>query len=131
MLKDNTGRTDVVIRAASAMDMGDSAVIATDSAGTIVYWNEPATKLYGWQREEALDRNIVDVTPAQQSSAEAERIMHELVAGQTWSGSFLVRRKDGTPIIVEVTDVPILDGGNVAGIVGISQPAPALPARPT
>jgi PAS domain S-box-containing protein len=120
MVKDNTGPADVVIRAASAMDKGDSAVIATDNTGTIVYWNEPATALYGWEREEALDRNIVDVTPAQQSSAEAERIMHELVAGHTWSGSFLVRHKNGTPIIVEVTDVPVMDRGNVAGIIGIS-----------
>lgn len=120
MLRDNTEEADVVIRAASAMDKGDSAVIATDSAGMIVYWNAPATALYGWEREEALDRHIVDVTPAQQSTAEAERIMNELIAGNTWSGSFLVRRKDGTPVIVDVTDVPVIVGGSVAGIIGIS-----------
>lgn len=120
MDKDNPGPGDVVIRAASAMDKGDAAVIATDSAGTIIYWNEPATRLYGWGRDEVLDRNIVDVTPATQSAAEAQHIMHELLTGNPWSGSFLVRHKDGTPLIVDVTDIPILTDGGVAGIVGIS-----------
>jgi PAS domain S-box-containing protein len=112
---------EAVVRAARNMDSGDSAVIATDSAGTILYWNPPAESLLGWRSEEAVDRNVVDVTRGRQSAAEAERILQELLNGNPWSGTFLVRHRDGTPIVVHVTDVPVLVGGTVVGIVGISK----------
>lgn len=113
--------TDAIIRVAKDMDSGDSAVIATDSTGTILYWNSFAESMFGWRSEEALDRNVVDVTRGQQSAAESERIMHELLAGKPWSGAFLVRHKDGTPIVVHVTDVPVLVDGAVVGVVGVSK----------
>jgi PAS domain S-box-containing protein len=113
--------TEAVVRAARNMDSGDSAVVATDSTGTILYWNEPAESLLGWRAEEAVDRNVIDVTRGRQSAAEAERIMNELLDGNPRSGTFLVRHRDGTPIVVHVTDVPVLVGGTVVGIVGISR----------
>jgi PAS domain S-box-containing protein len=103
------------------MDSGDSAVIATDNAGTILYWNATAESLFGWRSEEAVDRNVVDVTRGQQSAAEAESIMRELLAGKPWTGTFLVRQRDGTPMVVHVTDVPVLVDGAVVGIVGVSR----------
>lgn len=114
---------EAVVRAARKIDSGDSAVIATDNTGTILYWNAPAESLLGWRSEEVVDRNVVDVTRGQQSAAEAERIMHELLAGKPWSGTFLVRHRDGTPIVVQVTDVPVHVDGTVVGIVGVSRPA--------
>jgi PAS domain S-box-containing protein len=113
--------TEAVVRAAKEMESGDAAVIATDNTGTILYWNSSAESLFGWRSEEAVDRNIVDVTPGQQSAAEAEHIMHELLAGKPWSGIFLVRHRDGTPILVHVEDVPVLVDGTVVGIVGVSR----------
>ena len=112
---------EAVVRAAREMDSTDSAVIATDNTGTILYWDAFAEALYGWRSEEAIDRNIVDVTPGQMSAAEAASIMREVLAGRPWSGTFLVRHRDGTPIVVHVTDVPVLVDGTVVGIVGVSR----------
>ena len=101
---------------------GDAAhaVIATDDAGTILYWNAAAERLYGWRSAEALGRNVVDVTPAMMSQGEAGDIMHRLVGGKPWAGEFTVRSRDGTPMIVHVSDTPIVHDGTVIGIVGVS-----------
>src|SRR5436305_781211 len=99
---------DDLIRAeAAAAEPRGGAVIGTDVGGTIVFWNHVATDLYGWDEADALGRNILDVTPTQTSIDEATKIMERLSRGEQWSGSFLVRRRDDTPMIVDVTDVPV------------------------
>jgi PAS domain S-box-containing protein len=111
-----------LIRAEAAAAEGHGrAVIGTDVGGTIVYWNRVATDLYGWDEAEALGRNILDVTPTQTSIEEATSIMECLSRGEPWTGSFLVRRRDGRPLIVEVTDVPVRADGAMVGIVGYSK----------
>ena len=106
---------------AHLLDTVEQAVIATDTAGRITYWNSFAEKLYGWSAAEAVGRNIVEVTPTEESRAQSLDIMTRLAAGESWSGEFQVRRRDGTRFPAQVTDTPILDaGGQLVGIVGVS-----------
>ena len=53
---------------------GHIQAIGTDAAGTIVYWNEPAVALYGWKTEDAIGKNVLDVTPTQTALDEATNI---------------------------------------------------------
>jgi PAS domain S-box-containing protein len=97
------------------------AVIATNTRGIITYWNRAAEQLYGWSEAEVLGRNIVDVTPAETSRDQATNILDRLIAGESWSGEFLGKRRDGTPFPAIVTDAPITnDRGEFIGIVGVS-----------
>lgn len=97
------------------------AVIATDVAGRITYWNRAAEALYGWREEEVLGRDVLEVTPAEMTRDQAADLMTCLSRGESWSGEFLVRRKDGRRFEVMVTDTPVFDGdGNVTGVIGIS-----------
>ena len=106
---------------AALLDAVGQAVIATDPAGTITYWNHAAEVLYGWRAAEAVGRSVIDVTPADQSREQAETIMACLRRGQKWSGEFVVRRRDGTSFRAFVTNTPVLDeGGRLTGIVGVS-----------
>jgi PAS domain S-box-containing protein len=50
----------------------------------------------------------------------AEDIMTAIRAGGSWSGGFLVRRKDGTMFPALVTDSGIYRDGQLIGMVGIS-----------
>jgi PAS domain S-box-containing protein len=103
------------------LDIVEQAVIATDLTGKITYWNRHAEKLYGWAASEVLGRDIVEVTPAEASREQAAGIMSRLMAGETWSGEFDVRRRDGTTFPASVTDTPIHDeAGNLVGVVGVS-----------
>ena len=97
------------------------SIIATDMEGKIIYWNKAAENTYGWEAEEVLGRPVIDVTPSVQSREQSIAIMNELVKGNSWSGEFLVQRKDGTIFPALVTDSPIRNQqGDLIGIIGVS-----------
>ena len=106
---------------AQLLDTVEQAVIATDTEGKITYWNRHAEKLYGWCASEAVGRNILEVTPAETSSEQASEILRSVTSGETWTGEFHVRRRDGSTFPVQVSDTPIHDeGGRLVGVVGVS-----------
>jgi PAS domain S-box-containing protein len=96
------------------------AMIVTDPAGVVVYWNRAAHEAFGWTPEEAVGRNIQDLTVPDVAQASAEDIMKALRTGVPWSGGFTVRRKDGTAFPALVTDSGIYRDGELVGIVGVS-----------
>jgi PAS domain S-box-containing protein len=103
------------------LDAVGQAIIATDLQGKIIYWNRAAKELYGWSTEEVMGRPIVEVTPSEELLERAEDIMSELSAGRSWSGEFVVRRKDGSIFPAMVTDSPVYDDqGTLVGIIGVS-----------
>ena len=97
------------------------AAIATDLDGTVNYWNHAAESIYGWTAEEAIGKNIINLTPTQTNEEEAKQIMAALKNGQNWSGEFQVQKKDGTNFHAAITNSPIYDEeNNLSGIIGIS-----------
>lgn len=99
----------------------EQAVIATDVEGTILFWNRFAESLYGWPAEEVLGRPVDEVTPAPEMAEHAQQIMTCLQKGESWSGEFKVKRRDGTSFPAYVLDSPIQDEeGNLIGVVGVS-----------
>ena len=113
----------VVINAARSRDDGREAVIATDGSGTIVYWNAKAASLYGWTAEEVVGRNVLDVTPTRGSGDAAAEIMEDMRLGNEWEGDFIVKHRDGTPLIARVRNSVVRIGDTVAGVIGVSQQA--------
>jgi PAS domain S-box-containing protein len=103
------------------LDHLDLAVIATDADGVVTTWNSRAERLYGWTRDEAIGRHIVQLTVPDESKRTAEEVMAAIQRNQPWRGSFRVRRKDGSVFTAFVKDAPILDAdGDLIGIVGCS-----------
>lgn len=113
---------------AKLFDIPGQAVIATTTEGIIVYWSAAAELLYGWPAEDAIGRNIVDVTPTDVSREDATAIMATLQKGRTWAGEFNVRTRSGSEFRAYVQDVPVRDPhGTLVGIVGVSSPATESP----
>jgi PAS domain S-box-containing protein len=99
----------------------EQAVIATDLNGIILYWNSFAEWLYGWSEAEAIGANILDLTPVATMRERAAEILARLSEGDSWSGEFLVQRKDGSAFPAMVTDSPIFSAqGELIGMVGVS-----------
>ncbi|MEX2529930.1 MAG: PAS domain S-box protein [Gemmatimonadota bacterium] len=112
---------------ASLLDAVGQAVIATDLDGDITYWNRAAQELYGWSSTEALGRAIQDLTPALTSAAHADEVMEILQRGESWTGEFAARHKDGSPLKVLVTNAPVMDEhGGLVGIIGVSSDVSTL-----
>lgn len=106
---------------AALLDQIPVAVIATDLAGRVTLWNRHAETLYGWSHAEATDRDIFDLLAVDEDVLAGKEIMDRVRSGQTWDGEFRVRRRDGSMILCQVTDSPILDSrGNVVGVLGMS-----------
>jgi PAS domain S-box-containing protein len=119
---------EAVIEAARSRDQGHEAVIATDSGGKILYWNGQASALYGWPADEVLGRNVLDVTPTRGSGDAATQIMEDMRRGEEWSGEFIVKQRDGTPMIVHVQNFAVRSRGIVIGVVGVSRPSARTPS---
>jgi PAS domain S-box-containing protein len=99
-----------------------AAVIAMDNAGTITYWNPFAEALYGWQAQEVLGRNSIEITTTPATYEETNEIMTAVKAGLSWSGEFMVFCKGGEYLPALITLSPIFDeNGAPIGVIGISQ----------
>lgn len=106
---------------AQLLDTVEQAVIATDMAGAVTYWNRAAERIYGWGAAEALGRNVVELTVPDLAQEQAEAILGRLRAGEVWSGEYPVRRRDGATFPAIVTDAPVrAPDGALVGIVGVS-----------
>jgi PAS domain S-box-containing protein len=108
---------------AQLLDTVEQAVIVTNMSGHVVYWNPFAEQLYGWSAEEAVGRRTRDLRLI--SSGEAQQLNDEIVAcmqtGESWSGEYLMRRRDGARLPVQTTISPITDpAGELTHIIGIS-----------
>ncbi len=103
------------------LDEVAASVIATDPEFRIVEWNRGAEELYGWTREEALGKDVVQLT-VPRDQAEPSRVAHEaLVRAEDWTGDITLVRRDGTRFPAHVRDATVLNAdGSVAGYVGVS-----------
>ncbi|HJX56242.1 MAG TPA: PAS domain S-box protein [Methanoregula sp.] len=106
---------------ARMLDAVGDAVIAVNTDHNIIFWNDAATRIYGWRPEEVVGHNTVEVTVPKLSEKDARKILAQLDKGEIWSGEYLVRHRDGHEFPVYVTDSPVFDeDGDLIAIIGIS-----------
>jgi diguanylate cyclase (GGDEF)-like protein/PAS domain S-box-containing protein len=87
---------------ASALAQVHDAVVAVDTEQRITYWNDEAERLYGWSRDEALGRTLLDVCQYRWFQPEDEHEAAEMLATTgTWRGENIHRTRSNTDIIVE------------------------------
>jgi diguanylate cyclase (GGDEF)-like protein/PAS domain S-box-containing protein len=108
---------------AALLDAVGQAVVAIDAEGTVLYCNQRAQAMYGWSSEEVVGRDITDVTRSLslQDTEQALKLMVALREGRSWTGQFLVRRRDGSTFPALVTNTPVLDGdGRLTATISVS-----------
>jgi PAS domain S-box-containing protein len=103
-------------------DLIQQAIIVTDLDGIIIYWNSYATALFGWSGDEVMGKNVMTLIPTDLSLTEGMAIMEQLKRGQSWSGQYGVKHKNGQRFLAHVHDSPFYDRlGQLAGIIGVSR----------
>ncbi len=106
---------------ASLLKTIGQAVVATDLNEKIIYWNNAAEAIYGWKAEEALGKKASILTPTDTNEIKIKEILSTLKKGESWSGEFVVQRKDKTKFPVRVSNAPLMDeNNNLIGMIGIS-----------
>jgi PAS domain S-box-containing protein len=109
------------VQDAALLDAIAAAVVATDTAGRIFYFNRAAESMYGYPREEMLGANVMELLVEPVDQIPADEIMSTVLAGRRWSGHFRVRRKGGDTLLVRITDTPIIENGQVVGVIGVAE----------
>ncbi|MBP0001298.1 MAG: PAS domain S-box protein [Cyanobacteria bacterium SID2] len=106
---------------ARLLDVVEHAVVATDLSGTISYWNRFAEKLYGWSAAEAMGKNVVRLLSTPGARERKRKLGVSLKRGESESGEFEVRHRDGRVFPILATTSPIFDETDrLVGTVGIS-----------
>ena len=106
---------------AALLDAIAAAVVATDTAGRIFYFNRAAEQLYGYSRQQMLGANVMELLVEPVDQISAEEIMSSVLSGHRWSGPFRVRCSGGAVIVVRITDTPISEHGRVVGVIGVAE----------
>ncbi|MGZ6652224.1 MAG: PAS domain-containing protein [Solirubrobacteraceae bacterium] len=108
---------------ANLLNNVDDGVIATDAEDfRITAWNRGAERLYGFTAEEVLGRPAREVATFPGDQARQKLEAELLESGRTRI-EFEARRKDGTPVAVELTAVAIKnERGETTGYLGPPRP---------
>ena len=97
------------------------AVIITDTHGQILNWNAAATKMYGYNKEEVLDKYSYLL-----NREDGEKVTGEIISAVAqngrWSGETKFIRKDGRRGIAETIVFPFKDrSGEEIALVGVNR----------
>ena len=93
-------------------------IIAQNTKGEIVYWNEEAKKLVGEYADDSLPFDPDKYIPSQYRIIHNEEIMQSLYAGQQWSGERKAYLLDGEIIPLHVNVSPFRDKkGELEGFI--------------
>ena len=84
---------------AELLECASDAIILTDAAGIITYWNSGAVRLYGWESKNALGQNLHALlrTEFPGSGPDPESVLRN---ESHWEGEVQQTRRDETPIVV-------------------------------
>src|SRR5439155_11558835 len=86
--------------------IGD-AVVVCDAAGAITVWNDAATRMFGFTREDALGKSLDLIIPERQRQRHWDGYHKTMSTGQTRYGSDLLRvpalHKEGRTLSIAFT----------------------------
>lgn len=99
-ITDRKQAEEVLKRHAALIDLSPDAIIVRSRNGTIKFWSEGASRLYGWKREEAIGRKTHDLLRTRFSEP-FEHIVQKLSRGEHWTGELTHTTKDGRRVIVQ------------------------------
>ncbi len=92
-------------------------VITTDMNGIVTYWNATAEHIFGYLRQEMLQRSLIKIYPSV-AEQQFQQHLRQLRNGQEVQGQWRTLTKDGTIIWVDVHASPLIDDeGNPTAII--------------
>lgn len=81
------------------LDLAGDAIIVHDLEGTVLFWNDGATRMFGFESAEVVGRRAADVN-YQDAPAVAEAVGRAFVDGQ-WAGELQMHRRDGAALVFD------------------------------
>ena len=105
-----------------AVEQSPVSVVVTDNAGTIEYVNPEFCRVTGYGPNEALGQNPRILKSGQMEDSVYAGLWATILAGQTWRGELLNRKKSGELFWESVSISPIVDErGKITHFVGVKE----------
>jgi PAS domain S-box-containing protein len=95
------------------------AIVTMDLRGTVVGWNPGAERLFGHTEAEALGRPMEDLVATPKTREEVRANIRQTLEGEGIRAIGRRARKDGTPVDVEISSMPVVVAGARMGMIGI------------
>ena len=112
-------RLDSEARLGHILDGALDAVVATDAAGAVTYWNAQAEKTFGWTAGEATGKSFADLVLAPEHRARHRSEVDELARGESPASGGRARaegvRKDGARFPIEIS-MSVIPGAGAATV---------------
>ena len=111
--------------AAALLHTSADAIIATDRAGAITFWNPGAVRIFGFTADEATGRSLDLIIPEKQRARHWTGYREVMRSGQRrYSGGDVLAvpalHKDGRRISLEFTIVPVKNAaGRITGLASV------------
>jgi two-component system cell cycle sensor histidine kinase/response regulator CckA len=125
IVRDITARKELEkeqARLATAVQQADEAIVITDPAATILYVNPAFERVSGYSRDELIGQNSRILHSGQHDAAFYSAMWSTLLAGKTWHGTFVNRRKDGSLFEEDAWITPMRgQDGSVVSYVGVKR----------
>lgn len=123
-------RTRTAFPGSAVLECLSDGIIATDAVDwLIVYANDAACEITGYDREELLGRSPKILQGPKTDRALLQRLHDEVSAGQYFNGQTINYRKDGTTFTMEWSISTLLDASGVPAFHVAVQRDATLPAR--
>jgi diguanylate cyclase (GGDEF)-like protein/PAS domain S-box-containing protein len=105
------------------LDAVDAAVIVTDFAACVTYWNRGAERLYGYAAEEAIGRDLLELIVPDEAREAVGALAREAISGRPASAELDLHDRDGRSFPVDfrlLTFVPAAGDRRPGALIGIS-----------
>jgi diguanylate cyclase (GGDEF)-like protein/PAS domain S-box-containing protein len=107
---------------ATALRSAANGVVITDRKGFITWVNAAASRITGYAEEELLGSHTRMLKSGEHGDAFYGELWSTVMGGETWSGTIVNRRKDGSTYHEEQTIAPVVDDtGEITHFIGIKQ----------
>ena len=109
-------------RLIAAIEQSDDSIVITDASGAIEYVNPAFVGVSGYTRDEAMGANPRILKSGEQSPDTYQQMWQTLLAGRTWRGRLVNKRKDGTHYVEDATISPVrATDGHIASYVAVKR----------
>ncbi len=106
----------------AALEAAANAIVITDVNGAIQWVNSAYTRLTGYSSAEVTGKNPRILSSGKHDAAFYKNLWDTILAGKSWHGELINRRKDGSLYDEEQTITPISDhAGRITHFIGIKQ----------
>ncbi|HVU25658.1 MAG TPA: response regulator [Opitutus sp.] len=93
---------------AEILHKASDAIIVTDLANRVTFWNHSAERTFGWTAAEVIGRDKLQLFPAFEAG-ELESIRDSAQANQEWRGELRLQNREGKTLIMDSRITVILD----------------------